>query len=314
MKRLPIVMLLIVAAALCVRPDQVAQAFRPVDSPRRIVSLIPAVTEMIFAMGEGSRLVGVSNYDRFPPQVEKIDRVGGLLDPNVEKILSLRPDLVIVYNTQQELKQRLERASIPFYLYEHRALPDIMQTARSVGARIGAPDAANRLASKMESDLADIKRSTAGLPKPKTLLVFGRDPGSLRHINTSGGYGFLHDMLTVAGGDDVFSDVKKQSIDATTEMILGRAPEVIIELRYGDALKAADVAREVRAWDALPSLPAVRNHRVYLLFGDEFVVPGPRIVAATRRFAETLHPRGVAQAFRPAGAASRPEGLRYEHR
>src|SRR5262249_57346809 len=93
----------------------VAQAFRPGDTPKRIVSLIPAVTEMIFAMGEQSRLVGVSNYDRFPPAVEKIDRVGGLLDPNVEKILSLKPDLVVVYNTQEELKARLERAQIPFY-------------------------------------------------------------------------------------------------------------------------------------------------------------------------------------------------------
>jgi ABC-type Fe3+-hydroxamate transport system substrate-binding protein len=114
----------------------------------------------------------------------------------------------------------------------------------------------------------------------------------------------------------VFGDVQKQSVEATTEMILGRRPEVIIELRYGEAMKASDVAREVHAWDALSSLPAVRDHRVYLLSGDEFVVPGPRVVDATRRFAQVLHPRAragasmereplaeryrVAQAFRPA--------------
>jgi cobalamin transport system substrate-binding protein len=285
-----------IIAAACVAATCAVQAFRPAGPaadapPRRIVSLIPAVTEMIFAMGEQSRIVGVSAYDRFPPAVEKIDRVGGLLDPNVEKILSLRPDLVIVYATQQELKQRLERANIPFYSYEHRGLPDITQTVRSVGARIGAADAANRLASKMESDLAAIQRSVSTRPKPKTLLVFGREPGSLRQVNASGGIGFLHDMLLVAGGDDVFGDVTKQSVDATTEMILARRPDVIIELRYGDAMKSTDLAREVRAWDALPSIPAVRNHRVYILAGDEFVVPGPRVVDATRRFAETLHPR-----------------------
>jgi ABC-type Fe3+-hydroxamate transport system substrate-binding protein len=98
-------------------------------------------------------------------------------------------------------------------------------------------------------------------------------------------------MLVVAGGDDVFGDVQKQSVEATTEMILGRRPEVIIELRYGEALKSTDAAREIHAWDVLSSVPAVRAHRVYLLSGDEFVVPGPRVVDATRRFAEVLHPR-----------------------
>jgi iron complex transport system substrate-binding protein len=263
---------------------------RAQQPPQRIVSLIPAVTEMIFAMGAGDRVVGVSNYDRHPPQVERIERVGGLLDPNVERVLSLRPDLVIVYNTQQELKQRLDRASIPYYSYEHRALPDITVTIRAVGARIGAADAANRVASRIESDLAEIRRSVAGRPRPKTLLVFGRDPGALRRVDASGGYGFLHDMLDVAGGDDVFGDIKRQSVQATTEMILTRRPEVIIELRYGKTLPAGDTQRELSAWNVLTSVPAVRNHRVYLLAGDEFVVPGPRIVDATRAFVKTLHP------------------------
>jgi iron complex transport system substrate-binding protein len=259
-------------------------------TPRRIVSIIPAVTEMIFAIGEGSRVIGVSSYDRFPPQVERLERVGGLLDPNVEKILSLKPDLVIVYATQAELKVRLARASIPYYSYEHRELADVMQTIRAIGARIGAAPAANRLASDMDQQLDDVRRSVAKLPKPKTLLVLGREPGSLRRINVSGGYGFLHDMLVTAGGADAFGDVKQQSIDATTEMILGRQPEVILELRYGQQPAAAAIAREIRDWDAIASLPAVRSHRVYILSGDEFVVPGPRLVEATRRFADTLHP------------------------
>ena len=88
----------------------------------------------------------------------------------------------------------------------------------------------------------------------------------------------------------MFADVKRQSVQASTEMILGRQPDVIIELRYGDILKKVDVARDIEAWNTLASLPAVRNHRVYELVGDEFVVPGPRVVEATRRLAETLHP------------------------
>jgi iron complex transport system substrate-binding protein len=267
----------------------VTTALLAAEPPTRIVSLIPAVTEMIFAMGDGARLVGVSSYDRYPPQVASIAKVGGLLDPNVERLLALRPDLVIVYNTQQELKQRLERAAIPIFSYEHRGLPDITETLRAVGARIGSADAANRVAVKMESDLASIHRSVAGQPRPKTLLVFGRDAGSLRNIDASGGYGFLHDMLNIAGGEDILADIMKQSVQTTTEMILTRRPDVIIELRYGDSAQSVDVKRELGAWDALPSVPAVRNHRVYLLVGDEFVVPGPRVVDATRKLAQALH-------------------------
>ena len=260
------------------------------EPPRRIVSLIPAVTEMIFAMGAGDRVVGVSAYDRYPSQVDRLPRVGALLDPNVERIFSLKPDLVIVYDTQEDLKQRLDRAAIPFYRYEHRALPDIAATMRSVGARIGAGERANQLATRMEADLDAIRRMVSGQPRFKTLLVFGRDPGSLRNVYASGGYGFLHDMLEVAGGDNVFADTKQQSVQASTEMILARRPEVIVELHSGDGLKSTDLQRETAVWDALPSIPAVRAHRVYLLVGDEFVVPGPRVVNATRTLARTLHP------------------------
>lgn len=262
------------------------------EQPKRIVSLIPAVTEMIFAMGEGARVVGVSNYDRYPTQVAAIDHVGGLLDPNVERILALRPDLVIVYNTQQELKERLDRASIPYFSYEHRALPDVTATLRALGARIGSIEA-DRVASRMEADLDEIRRSVAGRKRPKTLLVFGREAGSLRNIDASGGYGFLHDMLEIAGGENVFADVRRQSVQVTIEMILARRPEVILELKYGDSRNAADLERELRPWSALSSVPAVRSHQVHALVGDEFVIPGPRVVNATRRLAQTLHPDAI---------------------
>ena len=257
---------------------------------QRIVSLIPAVTEMLFAIGDGQRIVGVTNYDHHPPEVSRLVRVGGLLDPDVERILSLRPDLVVLYNTQVELKQRLDRAGIDYYSYEHRALPDITTTLRTIGARIGSAARANAAAAGMEGAIAAIRKSVIGLPRPRTLLVFERDRSSLRNVYASGGYGFLHDMLEAAGGANVFADVMRQSVEVSTEMMLARKPDVVIELWYGDLGKDLDLSRQAQAWNVLGAVPAVRNHRVYELAGDEFVVPGPRVVAATRRLAETLHP------------------------
>jgi iron complex transport system substrate-binding protein len=270
----------LVLSALCAHVPVAAQA-------RRVVSLIPATTEMLFAMGAGDRLVAVGTYDHFPPEVARLPRVGALLDPDVERIIALRPDLVVLYGTQADLQAALSRAGIPYYAYVHRGLPDIAETIRSLGARVGVAGAANALAANLTRQLSDVRARVAGRPKPKTLLVFGREPGSLKNIDASGGVGFLHDMLETAGGADVFADVRQQSVTTSTEMILARAPEVIIELRYaGEAISSADL----RAWNAVPSVPAVRNHRIYLLQGEEFVVPGPRVGAATARLSQTLHP------------------------
>lgn len=257
---------------------------------QRIVSIIPAVTEMIFAMGGGGRVVGVTSFDRFPPEVTKLTRIGALLDPNVERILSLKPDLVVLYNTQTELKQRLDRAGIPYYSYEHRTLADVPATVRSVGARIGLGARADRMAGDMERDIAAVRESVARLDRPRTLLVFERDPSSLRDIYATGGYGFLHDMLEAAGGSDAFADIKTQSVQASTELILARQPEVIIELRYGDSIRTSAIPRELQAWHVLTSLPAVKSGRIHALVGDEFVTPGPRVVDAIRRLARTIHP------------------------
>ena len=258
--------------------------------PTRIVSFVPAATEMLFAMGAGDRLVGVSSYDRFPPEVTTVPQVGGLLDPNVERVLALRPDLVVAYGTQADLQRQLARAGIPVFAYIHRDLSDVTRTMRALGARIGAQQAADQAADDIDRRLDAVRQRVAGRPRPRTLLVFGREPGTLRQILASGGYGFLHDLLDLAGGEDVWSDVRRESVDMSTEMVLVRAPAVIIELHYGRALDAGRLEEERRVWDALGSVPAVRTGRVYLLVGDEFVVPGPRIVAAAEQLARTLHP------------------------
>jgi iron complex transport system substrate-binding protein len=259
-------------------------------APRRIISLIPATTEMLFDMGLSDRIAGVGTFDRFPPEVSRFPRVGGLLDPNVERILSLKPDLVIVYDTQTDLIAQLTRASIPMFRYRHQGLPDIVQTLRALGARMGAAREAEAAAGRIEARLADVRRRVEGRPRPRTLLVFGREPGSLRRIEASGGYGFLHDLLELAGGNDVLADLRRQSVEMSTEMVLARAPDVIIELQYGDSPRRQQIDEETRVWDALPSVPAVRRKQVHLLVGDEFVVPGPRIVQAAERFGRVLHP------------------------
>lgn len=263
---------------------------RAAPTPQRIVSVVPALTEMLFAIGTGSRVVAVSSFDEQPPEVKRLPRVGALLDPDLERILTLKPDLVIVYESQTDLRQQLDRASIPTFVYKHAGLREITQTMRALGERTGASRAADLAASDIERRLDDVRRRVAPRPHPRTLLVFGRDRMTLRNIYASGGYGFLHDLLELAGGTNVYADVAQQSVQASTEHILRLAPEAIIELKYTGELDASAIARERSVWNALSAVPAVRSGRIHLLVGDEFVVPGPRIPIAAERLARALHP------------------------
>jgi iron complex transport system substrate-binding protein len=253
--------------------------------PSRIISLVPAATEMLFAIGAGPRVVAVSSYDHEPPEVERLPRVGALLDPDLERVLGLRPDLVVAYGTQHELKEQLARATIPVFAYTHGGLADVTSTIRALGQRTNDAARADEVATAIERDLAAIRTRVAGRRRPRTLLVFGREPGTLRNLYASGGVGFLHDMLDVAGAVNVFAAEKRESVQASTETLLAVAPEVIVELHV-----ESDGAVDLKAWQTLPALPAVRANRIVVLTGTDLVTAGPRVAKATERLARALHP------------------------
>jgi iron complex transport system substrate-binding protein len=255
--------------------------------PVRIISLIPAVTEMLFAMGAGDQVVGVSTFDTFPKEAAARPKVGGLFDPNFEAILSLRPDLAIVYGSQDELIGRLERLKVPLFPYRHAGLGDITSTIRALGLRVGHTSQAEALATQIERELDEVRRSVAGTPRPRTLLVFGREEASMRGLYVSGGIGFLHDMLDVAGGTNVMADVKREGLQLSLEQLLARAPDVVIELRASERWAPERQAREVASWNTV-SIPAVRNERVRFLSEDSLTIPGPRVAAAVRMIAAAL--------------------------
>jgi len=279
---------LFVALTTLYRP---APAGRPgAADARRIVSLVPALTEMLFAMGAGAQVVGVSSYDDFPDEVRSRPRVGALLDPDVERILSLEPDLVLVYGSQTDLAGQFARAGIRVYAYRHGGIANVLGTIRDLGRLTGHAAEAERLAGQLQADLDSTRARVAGRPAPRTMVVMGRDAMALRGVYASAGVGFLHELLGVAGGEDVFADVAREGVQPSNETLLTRAPDVIIELHAGDE-PAPDVLQQERAvWSLLPSLPAVRNSRVHLLYGSYLMSPGPRLARAAEVMARVLHP------------------------
>jgi iron complex transport system substrate-binding protein len=272
----------------CAAPPATTQQ-RPAAA-QRIVSLVPALTEMLFAIGAGPQVVAVSSYDEFPPDVKSLPKVGALLDPDMERILALRPDLVVSYGSQTDMQAQLARAKIRVFSYRHAGLNGVFATLKELGDAVGRTMDSERLSREIRSGLDAIQARVRGRPKPRTLLVFERDPESLRGVYVSGGVGFLHDMLGIAGGVNVFADVARESVQPSVETMLARAPEFILEVRATGLLAGADVTQAKRVWGALASVPAVQRGHIQILTGDHLVVPGPRVVQGTDAFARALHP------------------------
>jgi len=278
-----------VLLAVCVTATGVAQQ-------RRIVSLVPALTEMLFAIGAGPQVVGVGSFDAFPPEVKNLPRVGALLDPDTERILSLRPGLVVIYGSQTDLQNQFTRAGIATFVYRHGGIDTIFQTMRELGDATGHRPQADRVVSDLQKRIAAVRARVMSRPKPRVLLVIDRQPKTLREIYVSGGVGFLHEMLETAGGTNAFADVTRESAQPSHETLITRAPDVIIELQAEGMIAPSDVAADKAVWSGLSSLPAVRNGRVHILTGQYLVVPGPRFADGIETLARTLHP----EAFKSA--------------
>lgn len=261
---------------------------------QRVVSLVPALTEMLFAIGAGPQVVGVGSFDAFPPEVKTLPRVGALLDPDTERILSLRPTLVVIYGSQENLKGQFARAGIGTYVYRHGGIATIFQSMRELGDATGTRPQADRVVRDLEAKLNTIRARVKARPRPRVLLVIDHQPKTLREIYASGGRGFLHEMLEIAGGRNVFADADRESVQPSQETLIARAPDVIVEVQAEGMIAPSDAAAEKALWSPLSSVPAVRTGRIHILIGQYLVVPGPRFADATETLARTLHP----EAFR----------------
>jgi cobalamin transport system substrate-binding protein len=257
--------------------------------PARIISLVPSVTETLFAIGAGSQVIAVSSVDHDPPEVNRLPRVGALVDPDVERILALRPDLVVTYHSQEDLGRQLARAGIATYPFVHGGLAASLASMSDIGRRVGHAADADALVGRITARLDRVRADVATRPRPRVLLVFGREAGSLRGLYASGGVGFLHDLVEVAGGQNVFADVHRESVQATTELVIARRPDVILEIRAEPVGDAQALERETSAWTPLASVPAVRTKRIVWLTGTDLVIPGPRLADAAERLARAIH-------------------------
>lgn len=252
------------------------------SNSRRVASLVPAATEALFAIGAGDLVVGVGDYDDFPEAVHELPRIGGLIDPNLEAILALRPDLVIIDPSQRTLATQLDAAGISTYSFKTGSIGELLHDVRTLGNVVGVPGA-EAVAAEVEQVVNEVRAAVAGQPTVTALAVFGRRPGAFAELWVSGGVGFLHDVVDISGGENVFSEIGQQSFKSGLEAVLARRPQVVIEATSPDANPDAVTAE----WRALPGFSEVR---VVVLDASWSLRPSPRVVRLLWQVAEGLHP------------------------
>ncbi len=274
------------AAAIAATPSHLVGTEKP--PPRRIVSLAPSVTELLFALGLGDRVVGVTTFCRYPPAALRVTRIGGYLTPNFEALLVVRPDLAVLLPEHDDLRSRVEALGIPVLRVDHNNVAQILESVTVIGNRCGLADAAVALRGELRAGLDDVARTVAGRPPPRVVIGLDRNaaPDGLRSISAAAPGGIYHDLIVRAGGANVVPAGQILHPSLSAEALLQLDPDVIVEFAPG--VSSPDHLRA--AWRGLPSLRAVRAGRVYVFTQDFLPVPGPRLVRFIGELARALHP------------------------
>ena len=261
-------------------------------APERVICMSPAVTEMVFALGQGGRVVGRSQFTAYPPEAREKPSCGGFINPNTEKILSLDPDLIITQGLGKKLRRFSEKHDIPLVSVRITDLDSIFSAIRRIGEVLKCGARAELLTACMRTDLAKVKVRVANCERKRVLLVVGREPGTLNSLNTAGGGSYLDDVLRAAGGENIFGGLESRYRQVSKEAVASRRPEVIVELR-GEGMVSSEKTKQIKqAWDAMPFLPAVQDDRIHVVKSTYALIPGPRIVRLARRLADVVHGQG----------------------
>lgn len=277
----------LVAFATCVT---LAQPREPVA---RIVSTLPSTTEMLFALGLGDRVVGVSDFCRYPPEVTSLPKIGHVLRPDFERILMLRSDLVVITDGNRELAGRLAAAHVSFVAVATTTLADVSVGMARIAAAAGIEPHARLVIGDMEDRLRRVRARALGRRRPRVLLIVGRNPGALTGIVAAGAGSYLDDLVQLAGGDNVVSRVSSLPYPKVSlESILSLDPEVIIDTIDMSVIRRDREQRNIeglKLWQRFQTLSAVRAGRVHAAESEALVIPGPRVVEVAEWLAGLIH-------------------------
>jgi iron complex transport system substrate-binding protein len=258
------------------------------------------VTETLFALGFGNRLVGVTTYCDYPAAAKRLPKIGGFINPSLEAIAAARPDLVIgVKDSSHPVKTKeIEHLGIKVVLISVTSLDDILNSFRSIARLLGNPEAGDRLVHKVTRQIEAVKQRVAPASSRSTLLAVG-----VRPLVAVGGKNYVDELITLAGGENIAGNAAQPWLNLPDEYVVAKAPQVIIQAGMGSESRAS-----AKYWADLKSIPAVREGRVYAYPSDKILRPGPRVGEGLEEIARLVHPECFADSKGGVATGRKCEG------
>ncbi|HWN57698.1 MAG TPA: cobalamin-binding protein [Methylomirabilota bacterium] len=259
--------------------------------PMRIVSLAPSVTETLFALNAGPSVVGVSDYCDYPPEVRSLPRVGSFLTPNLEAIIAARPTLVIGLGLSSDIRQirALKSMGYPVLLVRDGSLEEIDDSIEAVGTRIGRESEAHQLVARIRAQIAAVRERLSTVKSERALMLVGHQP-----MVAVGRGTYLDELLRIAHAENIAAPANEEWPHLSMEYIIAMRPEVILDGSMGN-----DPSSSSTFWEKYPTIPAVREHRVFGYPENPILHSGPRVGQSLETIARMIHP----EAWRDASGA-----------
>lgn len=246
--------------------------------PRRVVSMGPNFTEIVYDIGAQNQLVGVTDFCKFPPAARKKTKVGGFFNPDFETIVSLKPDLVLLVPFYGEAIQSFKKLGIPVLVHQDSTIQDVLDTYDALGKALGHVERARAAKKKLIVRLDAVRQKALGRKKISILFVVGHNVGQIARIYAAGENSFVGEIIALSGGENILKGTRVAFPLVSEERLIKRDPEVIVDCMPGDEATRDTIQRARRAWAKFPSLRAVREKHLYFLNQDAFTIPGPTMV------------------------------------
>jgi len=256
--------------------------------PKRIISLAPNITEILYAIGAESQIVGVTDYCKYPPQAQKKEKVGSFITPNLEKIVYLKPDLVIISadSNMDSFYRQMERLHIKTYVINPDTIEKTLLTIQDLGKLTGHPKKASRLVKELQARITKVSKAVQNRNRPKVFFLWSEEP-----LISAGKATFTHDLIQYAGGINVAGNSSIKYPKYSLEEVIQANPDIVITASMDTSSSGLPLAKE---WAKFTSIKAVSNHQIYAINPDFLARPGPTMISGLEILAKTIHP----EAFR----------------
>jgi len=284
-------LVVLLLAAACRRSETPTLQTNYPQVYQRIISLSPSTTEILFALGLGDHLVGVTRFCNYPPAAQNVARVGGYIDPNYEAIAVLRPDLVVLLPEQVSVKEHLDRLGIAHVTVNNKRMADIIDGIGALGRLIGVSAKADSVIYSINSTAAAIASKTGRLHKPKVMICIGRNigAGTLEDAYFAGKNTYYDELVAWSGGiNAVTKEIAYPMLSA--EGVIRCNPDIIVDFIGPSDDARGQLNRAMDDWKKVPGINAVTYNRLHFLTADYIYIPGPRSILLLKDLARIVHP------------------------